>query len=536
MPESDRPSAFPEEAVDRLSLDPATRISLDQMPLEEAGGGDRPSVEAHATVRREGALALRNALKLAFSLIATWSVALVVTFKLPRYLGTSLNGDYQWSLATAATVFVFIDLGVDTYIQREVPVRPEHASDFFLGFALARIALAVPLFGVASLLVMHRPGHVQIATLLFGVTQVFMAFNTTFSKMLQAATKVGSLAIVNVVAKLLWGGGTFFAVMVKAPFVMLVLPMLLSEGMKAAFLFYVTRNAVQLKLDWHLSRTKAVLKESFPFFVSAVAVTLGGQLDVTMLGFLVASDEVGLYGAARQIANLSMLLSPIMSGVLIPMMRRARERSEEEFFSILRRVLEGVVVVALPITLLLALGSDVAVHYALKDAFLPASGSLRFLAPTMVFAYGNVLLWLSLMIMGRSWTITIVSLVGLACLPLFIFIAVPMTKGLGVGGPGTGTAIALSLRELGVVLTFLAFLGSRALDRRNVGAILKSFAICVAVSMFHVGTAKYFVSWPMQIARVFCDGVLYLVLMLATGVLRVSDAIAVAKLIKRRGR
>jgi O-antigen/teichoic acid export membrane protein len=493
-------------------------------------------LDPHATVRREGAVAFRNALKLAISLIATWSVALVVTFKLPRYLDTGLNGDYQWSLATAATVFVFVDLGVDTYIQREVPVRPKHASDFFLGFALARFALAVPLFGVAAMIVMKRPEHVQVATLLFAVTQLFMAFNTTFSKMLQAATKVGSLAIVNVVAKLLWGGGTFLAVMLKAPFVVLVLPMLLSEGMKALFLFYVTRSAVDLKLHWDLAQTKAVLKESLPFFVSAVAVTLGGQLDVAMLGFLVENKEVGLYGAARQIANLSMLLSPIMSGVLIPMMRRARERSEEEFFSILRRVLEGVVIVALPITLLLALNSEVALHYALKDRYLPAAGSLRFLAPTMVFAYGNVLLWLSLMIMGRSWTITIVSLVGLACLPLFIWIAVPLTSGLGVGGPGTGTAIALSLRELGVVLTFLAFLGSRALDGRNVGAILKSFGICLVVSMFHVGAAKYFQSWPMQIVRVLADGVIYLVLMLATGVLRVSDAIAVAKLIKRRGR
>src|SRR5277367_1088990 len=105
----------------------------EQPPVSERS---RESTSPASAVRREGALALRNALKLAVSLIATWSVALVVTFKLPRYLGPAMMGDYQAALSTAATAFVFIDLGVDTYIQREVPVRPKHASDFFLGFLI----------------------------------------------------------------------------------------------------------------------------------------------------------------------------------------------------------------------------------------------------------------------------------------------------------------------------------------------------------------------------------------------------------------
>ena len=52
--------------------------------------------------------------------------------------------------------------------------------------------------------------------------------------------------------------------------------------------------------------------------------------------------------AAREIARLSALMSPVLSGVLVPMMSRAKHRNEEEFFRILRRGLEGVSVIALP--------------------------------------------------------------------------------------------------------------------------------------------------------------------------------------------
>ena len=39
--------------------------------------------------------------------------------------------------------------------------------------------------------------------------------------------------------------------------------------------------------------------------------------------------EVGWYGAARETARLSALMSPVLSGVLVPMMSRAKHRSAD---------------------------------------------------------------------------------------------------------------------------------------------------------------------------------------------------------------
>ncbi len=506
---------------------------------EPVGTGDRAS-----HVHREGALAFRNAIKLTLSLIATWSVALVVTFKLPVYLDKALYGDYQNALALATTAFVFVELGVDTYIQREVPVRPKHASQFFLGLGLARLAVSLPLF-LACAFEANRRGwatNVVAATMVFAVSQFFTAFNTTFQKTLQAATKVDALAVVNVACKLLFGIGTFVVIALRVPFVLLLMPMLVSEIIKAIFLFRATRKAVDLELNLDLKETYAVMKESLPFFVNSVAVTLGTSLDVLVLGVLVddplhkeiARQEVGVYAAAKQIAGLSALLSPIMGGVMIPLMRRAHARSEDEFFAILRRVIEGVVVVALPLTLILALSADVALHYALRDKYTEAAGSLQALAPTFVFAYGNVLLWLALMIMGRSWQITIVSILGLGLLVVLTLVIVPLTRPLGLGGAGMGAGIALSTRELIIIITFLILIGKRALDGRNIGAVVKSLLIGAIVTASHIALGRVLHGWPQLVLRVALDCALYGALLLGLRVVRVGDAKSVLKLIKNR--
>jgi O-antigen/teichoic acid export membrane protein len=496
----------------------------------EGTGASGPASEHTRHTRNEGALALRNALKLASSLVLTWGVALFVTFKLPKYLGPTFYGHYKYGEQFAMSAAVFLSLGVDTYVSREVALRPKHASDFFGGVLLTRAVAVLPIAAVSLGILHGQVGERSLAAVLFGCAYVFTALNQTFQQTLQAASKVGRLAIANVVSKVLWGGGTIAAVLLGAPFWVLPLPLVLSEGLKSLVLFMAVKDAVDLELRLDVAATKKVLAISFPFFIANVAVALGSSIDVVVLGGIVSqtSEEVGWYGSARQIAQLSALLSPILSGVLIPMMSRAKARDEQEFFRILRRCFEGVMVVSIPLTLMLALGADFLVALLLKDAFLPAASSLRWLAPTFVLAYGNVLLWLALMILDRSWTITVVSIAGLLLLPIFIYVAVPLTRDLGPGGAGMGTAIAMSARELVILGVFIACLGGGALDARARSSTIKSLLICGVVVAAHLAMAK------LGPARLVVDALVYLVLMVALGILRPSDVRLVLQLVRDR--
>ncbi|MFL5438842.1 MAG: flippase, partial [Myxococcales bacterium] len=98
--------------------------------------------------------AIGNALKLSGSLAASWTIALAVRLVLPRGLGPDRFGALSSADALTTTAFVFLQLGVDTYVRTAVAVRPDHAREFFGGVFLLRGALAVALS--AAMIVVSR--------------------------------------------------------------------------------------------------------------------------------------------------------------------------------------------------------------------------------------------------------------------------------------------------------------------------------------------------------------------------------------------
>jgi hypothetical protein len=139
-----------------------------------------------------------------------------------------------------------------------------------------------------------------------------------------------------------------------------------------------------------------------------------------------------------------------------------------------------------------------------------------------------VLLWIALMILDRSWTITVISFVGLALLPALILGIHPLVKDMGPGAVGMGVAMALSTRELIVAVVFALFIGKRAMDQRSLLSVTKSLGICCATIAVHTSLAS------LGNLRLLVDLLVYPVLMVVTGVLRPRDVKDILTMIKNR--
>ena len=486
--------------------------------------------DASATRRGDVAIALKNTVKLGASLLITWTVALVVRFQLPRHLGPETFGQLNFCDAFAGAFFVFIGLGVDTYIQKEIPVRPKHATEFFGGILLARALLSVPLLAMLAftLAATGHPAELQIVAIVFGLNHFVYALNNSFSTMLQSSTKVGALAIVNVASKVMWGVGLVAAIWMDAKLVVLAATFLISELVRTALLLPALRSTIGLKLELHFDTAKRALIASLPFYGTMVAINLGHRLDVSMLEFMASHIEVGWYSAAANFATLAMLLSPLVSWVLMPLLARARHRSLEEFFAILRRALEAILVTAIPVTLMMALGADFWVHLAFGESFAPSAPTLQLMAPMFVATYLAMLCSNALILLGRPWLLTIVSVVGLCVGPMLILAMVPLLSGYGPGGAGMGAALGLVGTESFIAGLLLYFVGKSAFDRRSVSAISKSVLLCVAVSFLHVALAGLG-AW-----RLLIDILVYTAGALATGAVEPSAVREVARMLFQR--
>lgn len=474
----------------------------------------------------------RNAITLAFSLVGTWSVAFLVRFQLPRFLGPIAFGDFNFAEAFTATFFVLADFGIDTYIVKETAAKPAHASDFAGGVLVVRTAASAMLLAVmaATLGLSHRSADVQLAVLVFGVTQFVMLLNSSMAAMLQAATRVRRLAAVNVLSKVLWGAGLAIVILLHGSLPVLALPLLISEAVKLVLLVPGLRSAIGLRLRIDKEQTKRALKQSLPYFLNIGAVTVGNRLTVSALEFVTPDKrEVGWYGASANLAGLAMLLAPLYEWVLMPLLARAKERSEEAVYAIARRALEGLLAAVIPFTLFVSLGADLWIRIAFGSKFGEAATSLSVLSLDFSLVYVAMLMSTVLIMVGRSWSVTLVSL---SAVPMRALLIAPLVSVCATWlGPG-GAAVGAALTEIGGIgltaLVSFLLIGRRAIDARAVGVIARSLAIAVVVWLVHHALTRF------GYFRILLDVALYLVLAIVLRVVTMREVRGLADLWRSR--
>ena len=492
-----------------------------------------PAPGATQTTRAHDiAVALRNTVQLGGSLVVTWSVALIVKLQVPAHLGPVRQGHFGFSESFAMLFFTAIGLGVDMYVIKEVSVRPRHASDFVGGVFALRTLVSLFLFAAMAitLRVTGRPGEVQYAVVVFGLTQLVMSLNATLAAVLQATTRVGRLALANVAAKIVWGAGLLAGLHYQVPLYALALPMLVSELLRTAVLVPAARRAAALRYRIDLSALRKVLVASMPFFVSGVAVVFVSNLAMTVIEFAVRDErEVGWFAAIQNLASLAMLLTPVIAWVIVPLLSRAKARSPEEMMVILRRCIEALIVLIAPITVAISIGSDFLVRVAFGQKYAPAATGLAVLSLVFILTYLTIVLSNALIIMGQSWTTTLISITGVLFLAAMELVAIPIGRAVvGVGGECAGAAAAVIANEAMVVALLLWRLGMAPVDRQNVATLLKC-AVVAAIVIVTNHFLRGFGDW-----RLVLGMALYVILALATRVVRTEDLRRVLAIVRER--
>ncbi len=450
---------------------------------------------------------------------------------LPRYLGPIRFGALNFADGFAATAFIVLGLGTDSYIRKEVAVRPAHATDFFGGTFVLRVglscALLAAMYGV--LRSTGRGGEMGAVALVYGIAQFFVNANATLSAMLHAKGRVGGMSVLAVATKVVWAAGVLMAMTRSAGLWAYAASFLTSEAVETVVLYRLAARHLGLRFRVDLQATRQVLLASLPYNLTFFATTAYGKLDVSLLEFLGSTEEVGWYGAATAIAGLTLLATPLIGWVIMPMLARAAARSRDELYEQTRRSLELVLTVAIPAGLVIYLGAAVWVRFVFGAPFAPAAHALRVLAPMFVFMYVSIIYSMALVMLERAWALVVIAGGGLAVnIALNLLLVRFSIRVIGPGGGGTGCSLAMLGTEVFVSTWMMLAIGRAGIDARCTKTIVKSLAACAAVialdrAMTNLGPAALLV-----------DAAVYLALGLATGVLPPRGMMAVVREAVRR--
>jgi O-antigen/teichoic acid export membrane protein len=500
-------------------------MTLRDVGVEEPVGGERE--DAHWR-KREVGLALRNAAKLGGSLTITWGIGIVVRLYLPRFLGPERFGILSFADAFTTAAFVFLGLGLDTYVRKEVSVRPSHASEFIGGVVLLRMLLAVLVFAgmEAVLAATQRPEEVRELVRIYGIAQLFVIGSTTSAGLLHARGTVNEMSVLTVVTKLIWGAGVAAAVALNLGLWAFGVALAISEGIKSTALAVLARKHLNLEFRVEPRITWNVVVKAAPFYISTISTTIYNKVDMTILAVKASDSEVGWYGSATSLAGLTLLLTPLISWVMMPLFARAAAVSEEELCSMVRRALELILTLTIPVALMMALGSHLWVTLLFGDAFAPASKALAILSPVFVAMYVSIVYWCALAMLNRTWTLTAIFATGIVISPVLnlLFIG-PGLRLFGPGGGGAACALATLGTEICVLTPMLFMMGRRMLDQRLLAMLGKTSAAVAATVLL-----DSFLRAHLGPVRLVLDGAFYVAFMLATRAIDVREMIAWTKM------
>lgn len=460
------------------------------------------------------AKSIRDGAQLGLALLATWSVALIVRIMIPRHLGPTTFGSFDFADAFTTTIIVVGSLGVETYIRKEVPGRASHASHFFGGTIVIRLAVGIVVMTTAifALRAAGQPPLLLRLVAILGIAQIIAQVNASYAALLQSVGAVGGQSLANVAAKLVWGGGIVIAFAVGGQVQSVAIMMLVAELVRLAWLATLTRARAQLQYRVDLAASFGVLFASFPYYVTQLAQAVYTRIDVSIMAFLTTRIEVGWYGAAQNIAGLSLLLSPIIGWILLPLSSRVGARSHEDMLRIFRRAMDAVLAIAFPIALTLGLGADAIVRIAFGEPYTPAVQSLRLLAPAFVLTYVTMLEASVLVRIDRGWALTAIVISSMVLSPLLNLWLIPVGLTVhGAGGAGVGASVAQLITETYSVVVMTLLLRNRVFDRTTMVHLLKTIVAALCVIGAHVLMA------PLHAWRYPLDVILYLTIVTSWG-------------------
>ena len=472
------------------------------------------STAVPGTFESDVSKSIRDAAQLGISLLATWSVALIVRIMIPRHLGPTMFGSFDFADAFTATVVVIGSFGVDTYIRKEMPTRAADAGNFFGGTIVIRLVAGV-LVMVGAVLALRAAGQPPLLLRLvaiLGAAQIIAQINSSYAALLQSVGAVGGQSLANVFAKIVWGAGIVIAFAVGGQVASVAMMMLIAELVRLVWLAALTRRKANLRYRFDLTMSFGVLFAAFPYYVTQLAQTVYTRIDISIMAFLTTRIEVGWYGAAQNIAGMSLLLSPIIGWILLPLSSRVGQRSQEEMLRVFRRAMDAVLAIAFPIALTLGLGADVIVRVAFGEAFTPAVESLRLLAPAFVLTYVTMLEASVLVRIGRGWALTAIVISTMVISPVLNLWLIPLGLSLhGTGGAGMGASVAQLLTESYSVIAMTVVLKDHVFDRKTSLHFAKTIVAALMVIVAHAVMA------PMHAWRYPIDVLLYVSIVIGWG-------------------
>lgn len=304
-----------------------------------------------------------------------------------RVLGPENIGKVSFATSVVYYFSMFAQLGIPTYgisVCARVRDDKEKLSRTMQEIMIINLVMTAIVYLVfaASLLAVPRLREEKTLFLVMGVTILFNTIGVEW--LYKALEQYSYITTVSILFKLISVAAMFAFVHTRSDYIAYGGISILAATGSSILNFIRLRRFVYLKPlgSYNLRRHfKAILV----FFAMSVATTIYTNLDTVMLGFIKTDTDVGYYNTAVKVKNVLCSLVTSLGTVLLPRMScLAEEEKWDEFYSLVKKALNFVLLISLPLMVFFIIFANESILLLSGSMFLPAKLPMQIITPTIV--------------------------------------------------------------------------------------------------------------------------------------------------------
>lgn len=321
-------------------------------------------------------------------------LALVYFILIANAFSNADIGEYTNAIYLATLFGIFVELGLNSVLTRDVAREPEKAENFLRNIIGLKLIAAVVAYAALFFYVriFHYPPEAQMFTLLTGIIMVLDAIQTSAYAFLRGREQFRYEALGIIGSQILLVACGFLVIWLGLPVFFLFFALLSSSLLHLFWGYFVLQIKFKISLWplWQKTAFQNLFAIGMPFFLYALFARFYGYIDTVILYKLTNSIDVSYYTAAYKIPFALTFIPAAFGSALYPAFSRyAHEKKMNE----LQNVAWGSVYFLCIISIPLAAGGYVLapelIYFVYGSKYAPAGYLLQILMLSVPFIFAS---------------------------------------------------------------------------------------------------------------------------------------------------
>jgi len=388
-------------------------------------------------MRSVGAIVARNSLFSLGGQIAVKLLSFAFSVFVVRRLGDATFGRYSTALAYVYLFAIFSDLGLGSYMVREVARDRSRMADLLGNVIVLRLLLSAGTVAliVGSAAALGRPGDALVGVFVASCMLFAFAIQGPLDSVLIGRERLDYSAVFSVVTQLVFVGLGTLVLWRGLSYVWLLVAQLGSVLTAAALSAIVVRRHVR-PLTPSPSPTKGaggitvrawpgLVRAALPFGVIGFTIGLSYHLDTVLLSTYRSDAEVGWYRAAYNLIFTLTMVSHAICLAHYPSLTRQRASLPQGLVRAYERALKYLFMLSIPIAVGATLLAEPIILTLYREGLAPAIVPLRILIWVLPLLFLSEFLGYVVIIADREQRAARALIVSTACNVLLNLLLIP---------------------------------------------------------------------------------------------------------------